>query len=101
MKELENKFHRALEEQAVQGQLACGLGCPQLMAQAQKLGGVRAVKEMIKRGKGSENFEKLQNAGKLVFSVEALVTKSEFGQLFTDQEVDFCLAALCDCGFYG
>lgn len=101
MQELENKFQQTLLEQIQKAQLICGAGCPQLLGQTDKIGGVQAVKGMIKRGKSSENFNKLETAGKLELSVEALVTKTEFGQLFTDEEVDFCLAALCDCGFYG
>jgi hypothetical protein len=38
--------------------------------------------------------------GHLELSPEALVVQGKFGPLFTDEEADFCLAVLCEAGYY-
>ena len=101
VKQLEDKFAQALKQQLETAEKECGKGCPQLVAKSEKIGAADAVKDMLKRGNQSENFAELEKNKNLKLSVEALVTRSEFGELFTDAQVDACFAALCDCGYYG
>jgi hypothetical protein len=44
---------------------------------------------------------KLRAAGRLDLSPEAAVVSKQYAELFTDEEVDFCLDALLECGFFG
>ena len=63
-------------------------------------GGVDAARFIVSKGGISENFEKLAKLGKLELSLEAAVTDSKYGALFTDEEVNHCFASLCDFGYF-
>lgn len=79
------------------------VGCPmtRLMQTITKRGGVATVQEILRRGRLSDGFDTLEKAGRLELSLEAVVIKKEFGQLFTDDEVNACYAALLEGGYYG
>lgn len=98
---LEQKLAQRLLEQAAQLREQ---GVPEpkrLLRQIESRGAVSALKEQLRRRQLSEHFDVLAERGLLRHAPEALVTSSEFGALFTDEEADFCLQALLDAGFYG
>lgn len=66
----------------------------------EKFGGVKTAKELIKKNRSSDAFVMLCDNKRLDLSMEATVTKSKYGELFTDEEVNFCFQMLCDNGFY-
>ena len=107
---LEQKLAQRLLEQAVTNsrfEQAAQLreqGLPEpkrLLRQIESRGAVSALKEQLRRRQLSEHFDVLAERGLLRCAPEALVTSSEFGALFSDEEADFCLQALLDAGFYG
>lgn len=71
-----------------------------LRQQAEKLGGPKAVKELITRGQMTRQFQPLKEKKRLDLSPEALVTKGKYAELFTDEEVNLCLQALLEAGMY-
>ena len=53
-------------------------------------GGVDAARTLILKDGGTDGFAKLWELGRLDLSVEALVLKDEYRELFTDQEREEC-----------
>lgn len=77
-------------------------GCPMtgLLQKIEKFGGVRVAKDYIRKNRLSDGFTVLEQAGKLALSMEALVTASSYGSLFTDEEVNTCFQVLCEANYY-
>ncbi len=98
---MEEKFKQAVIHASDEAQKLGLPGLKRLLAQAERHGLVSAVKEHLRRRRVSDNFDELSQKGLLRLSVEALVCDKRFGALFTDEEADFCLAALLEAGFYG
>ena len=98
---LEEKLAQRLRQQA---QSAAALGIPEpkrLFQAAERFGAAEALSGLFSRGRLSDCFDALADAGHLELSPEALVVSKEFGPLFSDEEADFCLQALLQAGFYG
>lgn len=72
-----------------------------LFQAAERFGAAEALSGLFSRGRLSDCFDALADAGHLELSPEALVVSKEFGPLFSDEEADFCLQALLQAGFYG
>ena len=100
MSPLETAFDEALKKNLNEAETACGVLQKRLRADVERFGGVSCAKEMLRKGRQSEGFEALADAGRLDLSMEALVTAGKFGELFTDDEVNDCFSALCAAGFY-
>lgn len=100
MNHLENQFTTALLEQLSKAKEACGVEETRLRQQAEALGGVKAVQQMLQRRQATRQFEPLKNKKRLDLSVEALVVKGKYGSLFTDDEVNTCLDALLEAGYF-
>ena len=54
---------------------------------------------MILRDGGTDGFAKLWELGRLDLSVEALVLKDEYKELFSDQEREACRSRLKEYNF--
>jgi len=78
------------------------LGCRmvRLRQTVEKYGGVETAKELLRKHRTSDCFERLAEMNRLDLSMEALVVKGKFGALFTDDEVNFCFENLCAAGYY-
>ena len=63
-------------------------------------GGVSAVRELCRRNRPSDAFDSLAQAGRLDLSAEASAVKGKYGPLFTDDEVNACLALLLEAGYF-
>jgi hypothetical protein len=100
MTKLEEKFQQQmLSNAAAAGEF--GANPARFLKQAQQHGALGAVRESIRRHRLSDVFEKLHAAGRLDLSPEAAVVSKQYAELFTDEEVDFCLEALLECGYFG
>lgn len=77
------------------------LGCQGTrMRQAiRQYGGVKMVKETLRRNRDFDTFRPLAEQGRLDLSPEALAVTARFGALFTDEEVNLCLERLCAGGY--
>lgn len=100
MTKLELDFTTALLEQIGKAEQLTGVPEPRLLAQARKVGGAQAVKELLRRGQTTRQFQPLRERGRLDLSPEYLVTRGKYGPLFSDEEVDICLAALLEAGAF-
>lgn len=68
----------------------------QLVAQK---GGLQAAKQLISKEGGTYGFEVLWENNRLDLSVEALVLKDEYAELFTSAERDICRNRLKEFGY--
>lgn len=100
MTKLEEKFEKQMLEHAAAWE-AFGANPTRFLKQAQQHGALGTVRENIRRHRLSDGFEKLHTAGKLELTPEAAVVSKQYAELFTDEEVDFCLDALLECGYFG
>lgn len=63
------------------------------------VGGLQAAKKLINKSGGTYGFEVLWEYNRLDLSVEALVLKEEYYNLFTDQERETCKTRLAEYGY--
>ena len=93
---------RALQERA-DGAAATNAGrspVTRFVRSVQTTGGVSAVRELCRRNRPSDAFDSLAQAGRLDLSAEASAVKGKYGPLFTDEEVNACLALLLEAGYF-
>lgn len=100
MTKLETEFTGALLDNLAQAQTVTGVAETRLKTQAEREGGVKAVRQMLQRGQMSRQFTPLQEKKRLDLTPEALVIQGRFAPLFTDDEVDLCLQTLLDAGMF-
>lgn len=79
---------------------ALGAAQPRLEADVRKFGGPACARRLLDRGRTSDGFAALADAGRLDLSLEALAAEGKYGALFTDDQVNACFAALCAAGYY-
>jgi len=64
-------------------------------------GGVKAAQKLISKSGGTYGFEVLWENKRLDLSVEALVLKPEYSELFTVEEREICKNRLKEFGYEG
>lgn len=97
---LEKSFQEEFIKRCNTAQEEYGCKSTRLLQNIEKFGSVRTVQEIIRKGRISDNFHKLQQAGRIDLTMEALVAESKYGELFTDDEVNSCYNLLCEYGYY-
>lgn len=100
MATLEKQFEEELIKNCEMGKKECGYTPTRFLQTIEKFGGVKTAKEILRKGRLSDGFDKLQEAGRIELTMEALVCKSKYGELFTDDEVNSCYEVLCEHGYY-
>jgi len=98
---LDLRFMQKVLEGIQEAETQFGVKQPRLKSQVEQFGAVSCVKEMLKKGRTSDGFLPLSQVGGLACSLESLVCETIYGQLFSDEEVNDCFAALCEAGHYG
>ena len=97
-------LEQAFEKQAIRNAQTAMLahGCPtkRLFQNLEDQGGVETAKELARRHRLSDGFDALRQCGHLELSLEALMTKGKYASLFTDDEVNHCLDALLEAGYF-
>lgn len=100
MIKIEEDLKNQLINNSILSKVEFGVENTKLLQSIEKFGVVNAVKNQIKRGQTSETYQVLEKNNRLDLSVEAVITKGKYGNLFTDDEVNFCFELLCESGFY-
>lgn len=100
MSTLEKQFEEELIKNYERSKKECGCQPTRLLQTVEKFGGVKTVKEILRKGRLSDGFDQIQAAGHLELTMEALVCQTKYGELFTDDEVNSCYELLCDYGYY-
>lgn len=100
MTALEKQFQEELIKNCQIAEKECGCKLTRFLQTVEKFGGVKTAKEILRKGRLSDSFDKLQEAGRIELTMEALVCDSKYGDLFTDDEVNSCYEVLCEHGYY-
>lgn len=100
MTAIEKKLDEELIKKCEMAQKECGYNPTRFLQTVAKFGGVKTVKEIMRKGGISDGFDKLQQAGLIEFTMEATVIDTKYGELFTDDEVNSCYELLCEHGYY-
>ncbi|MGL4345546.1 MAG: hypothetical protein ACRCTE_10135 [Cellulosilyticaceae bacterium] len=100
MTALEKAFDQEMIKKCEEAQKKCGYKPTRFLQTIAKFGGVKTAKEILRKGKLSDGFEQLQEAGLLGLTMEATVIDGKYTELFTDEEVNSCYEILCEYGYY-
>lgn len=100
MATLEKQFEEELIKKCEIAQKQCGYKPTRFLQTISKFGGVKTAKEILRKGKVSDGFETLQQAGLIELTMEAMIIDKKYGELFTDDEVNSCYELLCEHGYY-
>lgn len=99
---LEKQFEEELIKKSELAQKQCSAYRGKRFLQSiEKFGGIKTAKEIIRKNKFSDEFDTLAQAGLISLTMEATVIESQYSDLFTDDEVNWCYELLCDHGYYG
>ena len=101
MTKQEEQFQKEILANCEMARQTCGTNPARFLMQVESYGALKAVQELIRRRRVSDGFDRLQTAGRLDLSVEASVIRKEYAALFSDEEVNYCLDVLLECGYFG
>lgn len=87
---LENKFNEEMNNIYFAAKRELKYTATRFMQLVARVGGVKAAKQLISKSGGTYGFEVLWENKRLDLSVEALVLRPEYFDLFTDEERDTC-----------
>ncbi|WP_366922802.1 hypothetical protein MFMK1_003280 [Metallumcola ferriviriculae] len=96
---LENKFNEEMKNIYFTAKKELGYNAARFMQLVAQKGGLLAAKQLISKEGGTYGFEVLWENKRLDLSVEALVLKDEFAELFTNAERDICIKRLREFGY--
>lgn len=86
LKLIENKFHDDMINIYFTAKKELGYNATRFIQLIFQVGGLQAAKQLITKRGGTYGFEVLCEYKRLDLSVEALVLRSEYEKLFTDEE---------------
>lgn len=90
MRDLSLQFHDSMIDIYVKAKKECKYNAARFLQVVTEKGGVEAARTLILKDGGTDGFAKLWELGRLDLSVEVLVLKDEYTQLFTDHEREEC-----------
>lgn len=99
MSPIENKFHEEMNNIYFTAKKEIKYNASRFVQLVAREGGLKAAKQLISKSGGTYGFEVLWENNRLDLSVEALVLRSEFHELFTDEEKEICRNRLKDFGY--
>ena len=77
----------------------CGYNAVRFLQLVSEKGGLAAAKQLINKPGGTDGFTTLWEHHRLDLSVEAHVLKSEYAELFTEEEKNICRNRLKEFGY--
>ena len=99
-KDAADKFQNELIASCITAQQNYGCRITRMVNQIEQYGAVRTAHNLFGKGTLSDTFEELARQNRLDLTLEAIATKAEYADLFTDDEVNYCFSLLCDYGYY-
>ena len=99
MKTLENKFHADMNNIYFTAKKELKYNASRFIQLVSREGGLKAAKQLISKSGGTYGFEILWENSRLDLSVEALVLRAEYQELFTDGEREICRYRLKEFGY--
>lgn len=99
MSALENRFHEDMKDIYFTAKKELKYNASRFFQLVSREGGFKAAKRLISKSGGTYGFEVLWENKRLDLSVEALVLRSEYHELFTDEEREICRNRLKEFGY--
>ncbi|MCT4660941.1 MAG: hypothetical protein N4A40_03695 [Tissierellales bacterium] len=99
MSTLENKFHEDMKDIYFIAKKELKYNASRFFQLVASEGGVKAAKQLISKSGSTYGFEVLWEHKRLDLSVEALVLRPEYKELFTDEERKICMNILTEFGY--
>lgn len=96
---LENKFNEDMKGIYFTAKKEIGYQATRFMGLVAQKGGVKAARQLIAKEGGTYGFEVLWENNRLDLSVEALVLRTEYNSLFSDEERKLCKDRLKQFGY--
>lgn len=100
MGQLEKKLQEVVIKNCQKAESKCDCKMTRLIQTIERFGIVRTAQEIIRKGRTSDCFDKLVDAGLIELTMEAEIVKAKYGELFTDEEMNNCYELLCENGYY-
>ncbi|MGL4990527.1 MAG: hypothetical protein ACRC57_05060 [Sarcina sp.] len=100
MGNLEKKLQEEVLKNCEIAEKECGCKMTRLIQTIEKFGIVRTVQEILRKRRTSDCFDALVEAGRIDLTMEAIIVKAKYAELFTDDEVNSCYELLCENGYY-
>ena len=100
MMALEKKLQQEVIKKCTVAEKEYGCKMTRFLQTMEKFGIVRTAQEIFRKGRTSDCFNKLAEAGHLELTMEAIIVKGEYAELFTDEQVNYCYELLCENGYY-
>ena len=97
---LEKKFEEELIKNCQVAQKEYEYNPTRFLQTVERFGGVKTAKEIMRKNNTFDGFDKLQKAGRIDLTMEAVVANPKYAELFTDDEVNACFELLCEYGYY-
>lgn len=99
MSTLENKFHEDMKNIYFTAKKELKYNVARFFQLVSRDGGIKAAKQLISKRGGTYGFEVLWENKRLDLSVEALVLRPEYNELFTSEERETCKNRLREFGY--
>lgn len=96
---IENKFNEDMKEIYFIAKRELGYNATRYIQLVSEVGGISAAKQLISKEGGTYGFEVLWENNRLDLSVEALVLKPEYSELFIYEEKEICRKLLKEYGY--
>ena len=93
-------FQKALTDQMKGAAEFLQIDLSRIVHQIEKNGALPYVQHLLHRGLESPAFLDLAKNDRLSLSLEAVVVRPEFGELFSDEVVNLCFERLCENAYF-
>ncbi len=97
---LEKKLQQEVIKNCELAEKEYGCKMTKFLQTIERFGIVKTAQEILRKGRTSDCFNKLVEAGRLDLTMEATIVKSEYSELFTDEQINSCYELLCEKGYY-
>ncbi|MFB3886122.1 MAG: hypothetical protein ACE144_12915 [Thermodesulfobacteriota bacterium] len=98
-RDIERQFDRAMTSIYERALIECGYKATRFLQMIQEDGGFHTAKTLLHTPGLQDGFQALWEHGRLDLTMEALILRSPWNKLFTDDEKEIARKRLRDCGY--
>ena len=96
---LEEEFHEEMLNIYERAKRECGYNATRFLQSVREIGGLAAARQWLAQAKPQEGLFRLWEIGRLDISMEALVLRKQFRELFTEGELSSARKRLRDLNY--
>lgn len=96
---IEGRFHHEMIRIYERAKRECGYNATRFLQVVTELGGLQAAKSLLRANTLSDGLTELWRLGRLDLSMEALILRSPWNSLFTEEELATAANRLRDLGY--